>query len=76
MAGRVLLRPDLAVTLGIGEYEIGYFVEIDRGTEHLPALLRKCHSYEAYYRAGQEQAAHACFPGFCGSCRKSCERSA
>jgi hypothetical protein len=62
VAGRVLMRPDMEVTLGIGEYEVGYFIEVDRGTEHLPALLRKCHGYEAYYRSGREQDAHGVFP--------------
>jgi hypothetical protein len=62
VAGRVLLRPDMAVTLGVDEYEVAYFAEIDRSTEHLPALLRKCHAYEAYYRSGYEQTEHGVFP--------------
>jgi len=66
-AGRVLLRPDLAVSVGVTEYEMSYFVEVDRGTEHLPALLRKCHTYEAYYRSGREQQTneHGVFPRVC-----------
>jgi hypothetical protein len=63
--GRVLLRPDLAVTLGIDEYVVSFFVEVDRGTEHLPALLRKCHTYEVYYRSGHEQARDGVFPRVC-----------
>ena len=64
-SGRVLLRPDAYVALGIGEYEHRYFVEMDMGTEHLPALLRKCHAYEAYYASGKEQAESEVFPKVC-----------
>jgi hypothetical protein len=63
--GRLTLRPDLFVVLGVGEFERRFFVEVDRGTEHLPALLRKCHTYERYYRSGVEQAQHAVFPRVC-----------
>ncbi len=62
MSGRKLLRPDLFVALGIGEYELRHFIEMDRGTEHLPAVLRKCRAYDAYYRSGREQARHEVFP--------------
>ncbi len=65
VAGRVLLRPDLAVTLGLGDYEADYFIELDRATEHLPAVLRKCQTYQAYYHSGREQAAHGVFPRVC-----------
>lgn len=57
-----LLRPDLFVILGQGDYEYRFFIEVDRGTHHLPALLRKCQEYQSYYGAGVEQAAHDVFP--------------
>ena len=38
---------------------------MDRGTEHLPALIRKCRQYEAYYATGTEQAEHDVFPRPC-----------
>ena len=57
-----LLRPDLFVALGVGEFEHRRFIEVDRGTEHVPAVLRKCRVYESYYRSGQEQADHGVFP--------------
>lgn len=60
--GRVVLRPDLYVQLGVGDFELRFFCEIDRATEHLPAIVRKCHAYEAYYRSGREQAEHGVFP--------------
>jgi hypothetical protein len=59
---RVMLRPDLFVALGLGEYERRWFVELDRETANLPALLRKCRLYDNYYRSGAEQAAYGVFP--------------
>lgn len=59
---RETLKPDLAVVLGVGAYEQHWFIEVDRGTAHLPTLLRKCQQYERYYRSGQEQQARGLFP--------------
>ena len=56
MGGRRLLRPDAFVVLGVGDYELRWFVEIDRATESLPVVLRKCRCYADYYQAGIEQA--------------------
>src|SRR5437588_1242946 len=39
---REVLRPDLYVVTGSGEFEDCWFVEIDRGTESPLALRRKC----------------------------------
>jgi hypothetical protein len=64
-SGLTTLRPDLFVSLGVGEYEHRWFCEIDRGTEHLPALVRKCRVYENYYATGTEQAAHGVSPRVC-----------
>ncbi|HSH60017.1 MAG TPA: replication-relaxation family protein [Acidimicrobiales bacterium] len=60
--GHGLLKPDLAVHLAAGAYEYRWFVELDLGTEHRPALVRKCQAFERYYRSGLEQAAHGVFP--------------
>jgi hypothetical protein len=52
------------VTTSLGR--VGFrSVEIDRGTEHFPALLRKCRTYEQYYASGREQAAHGTFGQVC-----------
>ncbi len=56
------LKPDLALRLAAAGYEFRWFVEVDLGTEHRPALLRKCQTYEAYYRSGVEQADGGVFP--------------
>ena len=63
--GRIVLRSDLYLSIGARGYEHRFFVEVDRATEHLPALLRKCRLYEAYYRSGREQAAHGLSPRTC-----------
>jgi len=62
IAGRTVLRPDLYVALGVGEYERRFFIEVDRATEHLPTIVRKGKLYEQYYRSGREQAASEVFP--------------
>jgi Replication-relaxation len=56
------LRPDLYVVTASGAYEDVWFIEIDRGTESLPALLRKCAQYQAYRQTGREQAATGTYP--------------
>ena len=65
LRGQHELRPDLFVALGVGDYEHRWFVEIDRGSESLPVLVRKCRRYDAYYRSGTEQAKHGVFPRAC-----------
>ncbi|WP_326560042.1 replication-relaxation family protein [Micromonospora sp. NBC_01796] len=59
---RVILKPDAFVRLGVGEVESSAFLEVDRGTESVPTLLRKCRTYAGYWHSGIEQAAHSVFP--------------
>ena len=57
------LRPDLLVEVTTADgWELRWFVEIDRGTEHLPTVLRKCQTYERYWRSGGETQHHDVFP--------------
>ena len=63
--GMVTLRPDLHLDIGSSEYEYRWFVEVDRGSEHLPTLLTKCRAYDDYYRTGIEQRANNVFPRVC-----------
>ncbi|MGV9834260.1 replication-relaxation family protein [Nocardia niigatensis] len=55
---RLTLKPDLyaesAATPG-SDFIDSAFIEIDRGTESIPTLLKKCREYEAYRRQGVEQ---------------------
>lgn len=60
--GAVTLKPDLAVVTADAESETHSFVEIDRDTEHLPAVLRKSMRYQQYWQAGVEQATYDLFP--------------
>lgn len=60
--GHHTLRPDLYLSIGLDELEHRWFIEIDRATEHLPAILRKSTTYDRYYRTGIEQERHGNFP--------------
>lgn len=59
---RETLKPDLSAVTAAGEYEDHWFIEVDRGTESLPTLLKKCAQYERYRRTGREQADGGVFP--------------
>jgi len=66
LGGRRLLRPDAFVSLGSDGYELRWFIEVDRATESLPVIVRKCHLYADYYQSGKEQAARGgVFPRVC-----------
>lgn len=56
------LRPDLFTVVEIQGQQQWAFAEIDRGTEGSTALLRKCETYQRYWRSGTEQARHGLFP--------------
>ena len=57
-----ILKPDLHAVTAIGAYEDHWFIEVDRGTESLPTLLRKCHLYQRYKLSGIEQDKTGVFP--------------
>lgn len=56
------LKPDLYAVTATGAYEDSHFIEIDRDTEHIPAILRKCRLYAAYAATGTEQHRRGVFP--------------
>lgn len=56
------VRPDLLLVLARGEMEWHWFVEVDLGTEHGPAVTRKCRQYRRYFDSGREQAERGIFP--------------
>ncbi len=62
LGGNVTLRSDLYLALGVGDTELRWFVEIDRSSQSIPALIHKCRLYDSYYRSGVEQAEHDIFP--------------
>ena len=60
-----ILKPDMSAITGTSkdaEFEDHWFVEIDRGTESIPTLLKQCERYEAYRRSGQAQSDQGVFP--------------
>jgi hypothetical protein len=65
LGGQVVLKPDLFLAVGVGEMEHRWFIEVDRGSESLPVVIRKCQVYDAYYQSGKEKAAHGVFPRVC-----------
>jgi hypothetical protein len=60
--GQEVLKPDAFVSLVSGEWEDRWFLEIDRGTEHTPALRRQLDRFVRYWRTGREQATSEVFP--------------
>lgn len=56
------LKPDLYAVTATSAYEDSWFIEIDRDTEHIPAILRKCRLYAAYAATGTEQHRRGVFP--------------
>lgn len=63
LAGQaVILKPDAYVRLGVGEYEISAFLEVDLDSESLPTIARKMAAYVAYWRSGIEQQHFGIFP--------------
>lgn len=60
--GRVVLKPDAFLRLGLGKYEDSYFIEVDRGTQSGPAITRKLTVYRRYFQTGREQDRWEVFP--------------
>lgn len=60
--GRVMLKPDAFVRLGLGEYEHASFVEVDRATQSGPTIARKLAVYRRYWQTGREQDRFGVFP--------------
>ena len=56
------LCPDMYVRTAIEDDEYSYFIEVDRGTTHLPAITRKLQQYQQYYNSGVEQKLRGVFP--------------
>jgi hypothetical protein len=64
--GRRWLRPDVFLVLGVNDYELRWFCEVDLATESIPTVLGKCRLYGAYRQTGREQAnSGGVFPRVC-----------
>lgn len=60
--GTQFLKPDAFARLGVGDFERGAFIEIDRATEGRSALIRKLRVYRLYWETGREQVRRGYFP--------------
>jgi hypothetical protein len=60
--GRVTLKPDAYVGLVVDGFTDHWFLEVDLGTEHGPALGRKCSLYRLYWQSGAEEERTGVFP--------------
>lgn len=58
----LMLKPDLLIVTADAQTETHTFVEVDLGTEHLPAIRRKCDLYQRAYRDGSEERTRGLFP--------------
>lgn len=61
-AGTLTLKPDLVAVTADATTETHSFIEVDLGTEHRPALRRKCALYQRYAVTGEEQQQSGLFP--------------
>jgi hypothetical protein len=61
-ANTTTLKPDLFVVVANPDVEAHAFVEIDCGTEHLPAVIKKCRTYQQYRQTGTEQQRSGVYP--------------
>lgn len=56
------LKPDLHLVTTTDEFENHQFIEVDLGSEHMPQIVAKCHTYQRYATTGAYQAEHGLFP--------------
>jgi len=64
----LIVKPDALIRLAIGELEVSWFVEVDRGdtdrnSESTTVIAAKCRVYMTYELSGVEQQRHSVFPG-------------
>jgi hypothetical protein len=59
---RLTAKPDAFVRLGVGDYELSWFIEVDMATEAPVTLAAKARVYIDLFRSGVEQAARGVFP--------------
>jgi hypothetical protein len=59
---RFTLKPDAYLRLGVGDYELSWFIEIDMASEAPVTIAGKAKRYIDYWRTGSEQAARGVFP--------------
>ncbi len=60
--GTLTLKPDLFTVTADATTETHSFIEVDLGSEHRPAIVRKCQTYQRYALQGHEQHTRGLFP--------------
>lgn len=60
--GPAYVKPDATVRVGLGDFERGFFIEVDRDTQARTTIARKCIAYRRYWEAGREQSRFGYFP--------------
>lgn len=59
---RLMAKPDAYVRLGIGDFELSWFIEMDMASEARGTLAGKARAYIDLFRAGVLQATDGVFP--------------
>ena len=62
LEGVRILKPDLSVSLRVGEFDYHWFVEVDLSTHSAATVVRKCRLYHSYWQNGVEQDRSGLFP--------------
>jgi hypothetical protein len=58
----IILKPDAFTRIGVGEFERGAFIEVDRATEARSTMVRKLRAYRQFWETGREQQRRGYFP--------------
>jgi Replication-relaxation len=58
----MVLKPDAAVRLVVGEFELSWLIEVDLATEALPTIEGKARRHLDYHRSGVERREHGISP--------------
>jgi len=61
-AARMTLKPDAAIKLGVGEYEVSWLLELDMATEALTTIEGKARRHLEYHRSGEARRTHGVSP--------------
>jgi len=59
---RLVLKPDAALKVGVGDYELSWLVELDMATEALTTIERKARRHLDYHRSGAARRSEGVSP--------------
>ena len=61
-AARLVLKPDAALKLGVGDYEFSWLLEMDMASEALTTIERKARRHLDYHRSGEARRTEGVSP--------------